>query len=189
MDEKKKEYTRFSVSIPTQLYEEFEQMRIHLDITRSDAIRTGMRLHLKEQVEHSDDPSKIEILGSISYLEKAHVHRYDINPESRAESTDQSHEHHDEHPHSHLPLDKPGKDSDSNYYLKVQQEFIKINDLQHNFLHEIISTTHIHAGPEKCMIIIAVKGNLQRINLLMDNLKTFKTIENLKFIALESKSA
>ncbi len=192
MDEKKKEYTRFSVSIPTHIYEDFEKVRTHLDNTRSDAIRKSMNLYLKDQVEISEDPSKIEILGTISYLEKAHVHRYDINPESEIISHSHEHEHEKNHEHEHshsFPMDKLRRDSGSYYYPKEQQEFIEINALQHNFLHEIISTTHIHTGPEKCMIVMAVRGNLQRIHLLVNNLRAFKTIENLKFIALESKSA
>ncbi|MHA1612280.1 MAG: CopG family ribbon-helix-helix protein [Promethearchaeota archaeon] len=200
MDEKKKDYTRFSVSIPTHTYEEFEKIRTHLNITRSDAIHKGMKLYLKNRVEMSENSDKIEILGTISYLEKAHVHHYNIIPESEILSHshegehknehEHEHEHKQEHKQSHIrSIDKLKKGSESYYYPKEQQEFIEINALQHNFLYEIISTTHIHTGPEKCMIVMAVRGNLKRIHLLVNSLRAFKTIENLTFIKLESKSA
>ena len=70
-------------------------------------------------------------------------------------------------------------------FLKEQLEFIKANDLQHHFLDVIVSTTHIHAGPNKCMLIIAVNGSYRRVQELLAGLSKFKTIETKKFTILE----
>ncbi|MHA1340407.1 MAG: CopG family ribbon-helix-helix protein [Promethearchaeota archaeon] len=44
---KKEEYERFSISLPKDLFEEFERYRKSNNITRSEAIRRGMRMYLK----------------------------------------------------------------------------------------------------------------------------------------------
>lgn len=195
MAEKKQEYVRFSVSVPFDLNEKFENLRTNLDISRSDAIRKGMRLFINESIDEIAEVDHVMVLGTISYVEKAHVH-------SHLTSSNHTHSHGDsveneksslKRPHSHSNKEtsksdtSKEKESDSYYYPVEQLEFIQINDLQHEYLNEIISTTHIHAGPEQCMIIIAVRGNLLRIRQLIRSLKSFRTIENLKFSVLEKK--
>ncbi|UYP47235.1 Putative nickel-responsive regulator [Candidatus Lokiarchaeum ossiferum] len=170
---KKNEYERFSVSVPADLNEKFEVLRGQLNLSRSDAIRKGMRLFLnQESIKYLDDPkvTKGNVLGTISYIEKAHTHYHDAA----------GHHHHD-HDEKKTNL----SDSDSYYFPVEQLEFIKANDLQHHFLDIIVSTTHIHAGPEKCMLIIAVNGSYSRVQELIGGLSHFKTIETIKFSPLE----
>ena len=42
MEENKDEYKRFTVSLPPELYEDFEKFRNKLGISRSDGIRKAM---------------------------------------------------------------------------------------------------------------------------------------------------
>ncbi len=169
---KKNEYERFSVSVPTDLNEKFEVLRGQLNLSRSDAVRKGMRLFLNDELgKYLDDPNvtKGNVLGTISYVEKAHTH------------------HHDDagHHHEGSAGGPTGSSSDSYYFPVEQLEFIKANDLQHHFLDVIVSTTHIHAGPNKCMLIIAVNGAYSRVQELITGLRKFKTIETLHFSPLE----
>ncbi|RLI64379.1 MAG: hypothetical protein DRO88_07470 [Promethearchaeia archaeon] len=161
---KKKDYVRVSATVPWDLNDQFEQLRNKIQLSRSDAIRRGMRLLINQNIDNLSEPEDIEVLGTIAYIEKTHSH--DLNQP-----------HH--HPHSHP------KPPDQYYFPVDQAEFIQINELQHQFLHEIISTTHIHASKEKCMIIIAVRGKMHRINDLLQKLQSFHTIQNLQFIPLE----
>lgn len=203
---------RFSVSVPSDLNEEFEMLRTKIHLSRSDAIRRGMRLLINANVEQISKAEDIEVLGTIAYIEKAHVHsispKSSVKPQSninmnslKASEKDSRIEHNHIHDHKHIndhnhileplshSIQQKGEISGEQYYFPVDQlEFIQINDLQHKFLEEIISTTHIHASREKCMILIAVKGKLTRINALMQKLKSFKTIQNLQFLALEKYS-
>ncbi|WP_457557243.1 CopG family ribbon-helix-helix protein [Candidatus Harpocratesius sp.] len=217
MAEKRREYARFSVSVPNELNEEFEILRKKIHLSRSDAVRRGMRLLINANIEQITNAEDIEVLGTIAYIEKAHVHsliskssvtshsqskikknsqkdskkdselRYNHNHKLNNNNNNYNHHHH--HDLDSQRIKEKSQISGEQYYFPVDQlEFIQINDLQHKFLEEIISTTHIHASREKCMILIAVKGRLTRINALMQELKSFKTIQNLQFLALEKYS-
>lgn len=193
-----REYVRFSVSVPEELNEDFENLRNRLNMSRSDAIRKGMRLFILDKDEAISETDTRVVLGTISYVEKAHVHSHahdhaDSEISHTHSSNDKLHHHvhssekendknNDDNNHNEIKESSP---QDSYYFPVEQLEFIRINDLQHDFLHEIISTTHIHAGPNKCMIIIAVKGQMCRIKQLLDGLTAFRTIESLQFTPLE----
>jgi len=196
---KKRDYVRFSVSVPEELNAQFEEVRTRLEMSRSDAIRKGMRLFLNHYANSSGLSTLKMVLGTISYLECAHSHgESHVYAETKPPLL--PHVHHD-----HRSLD-PSKgalegaipkvlphthelDADSYYFPVDQLEFIKVNNLQHQFLDVIISTTHIHAGPSKCMIVIHVQGMYSRVIELVNSLSSFKTIENIEFTPLETFSA
>ena len=64
-------------------------------------------------------------------------------------------------------------------------EFIEANEILHSFLDVILSAMHIHAGPEKCMEIIAVKGNCERALNLYTTLQTLTTIKTINLEIME----
>lgn len=208
---KKKEYIRISATVPSELNNQFEKLRTKIQLSRSDAIRRGMRLLINQNLDQLIEPEDIEVLGTISYIEKAHVHSLEplhdpshnspqgashFHPHSseKIHKTEHEHKHEpepekeDENDHHHQHNHQPAKSTEQYYFPVDQVEFIQINELQHHFLDEIISTTHIHASKEKCMIIIAVKGKMHRINELLQRLQSFHTIQNLQFIPLEKIS-
>ncbi len=46
----------------------------------------------------------------------------------------------------------------------------KLVDLQHGFLHEIISATHIHLDHDNCLEVIILRGKASRISEIADML-------------------
>jgi len=54
----------------------------------------------------------------------------------------------------------------------------RLMDIQHNFLHEIVSTQHIHIDHHNCLEIIAVKGSPQKVQALADFLKSTKGVKH-----------
>lgn len=196
----KKEHERFSVSVPADVNGEFEELRNKLNISRSDAIKKAMQLFINRENDQLKDPDSGMILGTITYLEKSHVHghpRYETE-EIRfgldaINQSDDDHEkekiepeedgkelphHHGELIHTHEPTD--------GYYTPIEKlESVQITELEHTYLDVIISTTHIHAGPEKCMLVLAVRGNLKKIRELVKKLSQFKIVENIQFVIAE----
>jgi metal-responsive CopG/Arc/MetJ family transcriptional regulator len=196
----KREHERFSVSIPSDVNGEFEDLRSKLNISRSDAIKKAMQLFINRESDQLKEPDMISVLGTITYLEKAHVHGHpqyeneeirfaldSIKQEEGAsekvlqdpeiESKSGSH-HHGDFVHTH--------ESTDGYYTPIEKlESVQITELEHTYLDVIISTTHIHAGPEKCMLNLAVRGNLKKIKELVKKLSQFKIVENIQFVIVE----
>ncbi len=54
----------------------------------------------------------------------------------------------------------------------------RLMDIQHDYLHEIVSTQHIHIDHHNCLEIIAVKGKPQNIQALADLLKSVKGVKH-----------
>ena len=180
------ETERVSISLPRNLNEEFEEMRIALGMSRSDAIRKAMRQFLEsEKLILAEDDMDHHILGTITYLEEAHVHGHSVQDASAPHKHGPlSHTHGD---HS-TPLSEEGS-LGKKYFPPISQiEYIKINEVQHEFLDCIISTTHIHATINQCMIIIAVRGKKGRIRSLYKKLASFKTIRDLKMTISEQSA-
>jgi CopG family transcriptional regulator, nickel-responsive regulator len=203
---KKKQYDRLSISLPMKLSDEFNKfVKEHQDMTRSKAISKAMNDFLIEQAKLRDMKGK-KIIGSISYIEKAHVHAHPPAPDhihklsishshviseqgknplserhllkDHIESSKKTHKHSTEILHDHPP--------NTQYYTPIEQiDFIKANAIQHAYTDIISSTMHIHAGPEKCMLIIAVHGDSSRITKLVEELGTLKTIQKIELSIME----
>lgn len=57
-----------------------------------------------------------------------------------------------------------------------------LTSLQHNF-HEIITTTlHIHLNKDVCLEMILVKGDMEEIKKLVDNVSAIRGVTSVKLI-------
>ena len=166
------EYKRFTISLPQDLYEKFEEFRNKIGISRSDAIRKSMHLFMIQ--EENISVASENVVGCITIM-MTHEH-VDLN-----------------HDHSHGDL----HDSDHNHeyssksiYASVQQtdEILK-NDIQHHFHDIIISTMHVHLEYEKCLEIIAVSGPYERVKRLKDDLQRLKSVLSMGFFIIDKEIA
>ncbi|MEM0197838.1 MAG: CopG family ribbon-helix-helix protein [Fervidicoccaceae archaeon] len=57
----------------------------------------------------------------------------------------------------------------------------KLTDIQHDFMDVIISALHIHLTKNECMLIIAVRGNSNRIREFVDGISKLHGIKNSQF--------
>ena len=172
-------YDRISFSLPVSLRDEFESLRTQLNLSRSDAIRKAIQEFLIQESKKRRGFSNKQILGTITYIEKSHIHAHPPNQEH-------SHENKEEN----MNLTGSGEHSHDlqhqQYYVPREMlEFIKANEIQHSFLDIILSAMHIHAGAEKCMEIIAVKGTYERILDLYTVLQTLTTIKTINLEIME----
>jgi metal-responsive CopG/Arc/MetJ family transcriptional regulator len=198
----KREYERFSVSIPAEINDVFEELRNKLNISRSDAIRKAMRLFVNQETDQLQEQDTRSVLGTITYMEKAHVHghpqdmsseiQFTIDPTNEeSKSSDHNHHEHDtdidmkQGQHRHGDIVHTHEHAEGYYTSMEKQEYVQTTEMEHNFLDVIISTTHIHAGPEKCMLVLAVRGNMKRIQELVKKLSQFKIVENIQFVIVE----
>lgn len=60
----------------------------------------------------------------------------------------------------------------------------QIMHVQHRFEEVICSSMHVHLTQDKCLEIIAVKGNAKEIKQLTQELMTKKGVKQLKFTAI-----
>ncbi|MFX0006034.1 MAG: CopG family ribbon-helix-helix protein [Promethearchaeota archaeon] len=166
------EYKRFTVSLPQNLYNKFEEFRNKLGISRSDAIRKAMYLFMVQ--EENISVVSENVVGCIALI-MTHEH-VELN-------TPHSHEkiHDAEHNHDY---------SSRSIYANVQQtdEILK-NDIQHHFHDIIISTMHVHLEYEKCLEIIAVSGSFERVKKLKDDLQKLKSILSIGFFIIDKEFA
>lgn len=58
---------------------------------------------------------------------------------------------------------------------KVQE---KITELQHDFHHQIVSTTHIHVDHDNCLEVIIVRGKALTIRDLSERLTALRGVKN-----------
>ncbi len=166
------EYKRFTISLPQELYDKFEEFRNKLGISRSDAIRKAMYLFMIQ--EENISVVSENVIGCIAII-MAHEH-IDLNHQH---SHEESHDF--EHNHDY---------SSRSIYANVQQtdEILK-NDIQHHFHDIIISTMHVHLEYEKCLEIIAVSGSFERVKKLKDDLQRLKSILSIGFFIIDKDFA
>ncbi|MEM3967416.1 MAG: CopG family transcriptional regulator, partial [Ignisphaera sp.] len=50
----------------------------------------------------------------------------------------------------------------------------RLTDIQHTFRDIIISSMHIHLDEDTCMLVIAVRGDSQRIKEFLDSIRMLK---------------
>ncbi|MFX0038478.1 MAG: CopG family ribbon-helix-helix protein [Promethearchaeota archaeon] len=166
------EYKRFTISLPQDLYDKFEEFRNKLGISRSDAIRKSMYIFMIQ--EENISVVSENVVGCISIM-MAHEH-VDLNHEHVHEKT-----HDPDHNHDY---------SSRSIYANVQQadEILK-NDIQHHFHDIIISTMHVHLEYEKCLEIIAVSGPFERVKKLKDDLQKLKSVLSIGFFIIDKDLA
>jgi len=181
-----KEYKRFTVSLPPELYEQFEEFRKKLDISRSDCIRKAMNSYMisEENIQLSSE----EVVGCITmiiaheHFDPSHQHPHDHpdtheNEHNHANTDEHTHDQYHEHDFSSRPV-----------YANVSQtDLILNNDIQHHFVDIIKSTMHIHLEFKKCLEIIAVSGPLKRVRDLKEALQRLKSVLSISFYVVDKK--
>ncbi|MFX0058006.1 MAG: CopG family ribbon-helix-helix protein [Candidatus Heimdallarchaeota archaeon] len=177
------EYKRFTVSLPKELYEQFEAFRNKLGISRSDCIRKAMQSFMVS--EENLSLTSENVVGCISIIMKHEhfdsKHQHEIKEaeivNQNTHDIDHDHTHHD-HEYDSQPI-----------YANIQQtdEILK-NDIQHHFHDIILSTLHIHLEFEKCLEIIAVSGLYQRVKKLKDDLQKLRSIISVGFFIIDKVS-
>ncbi len=54
----------------------------------------------------------------------------------------------------------------------------KVTELQHDFHHQIVSTTHVHMDHDNCLEVIIVHGKAGDVRSLADSLITLRGVRN-----------
>jgi len=178
------EYKRFTVSLPKDLYEEFERFRETINISRSDAIRKAMKALMVS--EENLPVLSGNVVGCISIImTHKHFEQKDAPVGTDKENDFVDHVHVTDHDDSHHTHDFGSRP----VYASIQQtdEILK-TDIQHHFHDIIISTLHIHLEFEKCLEIIAVSGPYQRVKNLRDDLQRLKSILSVGFFIVDKES-
>jgi len=57
-----------------------------------------------------------------------------------------------------------------------------LTDIQHKYLHTIISSMHVHIDAHHCLEVIAVKGRYSEVKELSDKLLTVKGVKHGKLV-------
>ena len=65
----------------------------------------------------------------------------------------------------------------------------RITDLQHDFHHQVLSTTHIHLNPDHCLEVILARGRAGRVRQLADRLTALRGVINGGFQAVGAQAA
>ncbi len=56
----------------------------------------------------------------------------------------------------------------------------RVTELQHDFHHHIVSTTHVHMDHDNCLEVIIVKGKAGEVSVLADKLAALKGVRDSK---------
>ena len=190
MEEKDKEYKRFTVSLPEKLYEDFELFRTKLDMSRSDCIRKAMNAFMIS--EENITNLGAEVVGSIAMI-MLHEHFDPTHKHPHEHNNQHNHKHKEEDEHLHEHNFNHGNQHNHDYssrpiYANVQQtDLILKNDIQHHFGDVIISTMHVHLEFDKCLEIIAVSGSHERVKSLYEKLQKLKSVLSIKFLIVDKE--
>jgi len=52
----------------------------------------------------------------------------------------------------------------------------KLNDIQHKYHHNIVSTTHIHLDAHNCLEVLILRGRAREVQSIADNLISIKNV-------------
>lgn len=204
----KEEIERFSVTVPKEIYESFENIRKNIGISRSQAVRNAMHLFIENETQNiEDDSDKVDdsfILGTI-YLLMKHASWGVTSDHHHEEEHHFGHGHHHHHEdnnedhhggiHSHGEKDEGGQTDEVNdnesvdekmrYITVLESDILKNLEIQHEFHDIIISVSHIHAEHDICLEVLITKGKLSRIKALYAKLRKLRfAIDVRLFIAL-----
>jgi metal-responsive CopG/Arc/MetJ family transcriptional regulator len=202
----KEEFQRFTISLPNDLFQSFEDFRNKNNLSRSDAIRKAMWEYTQKQTEAirtlSDEHLTAVIIIYMTHAYPGDKHDHDqlsADEHSLMHQSKQKHsEHHQNHenhePHDHHAKNDKGSGSDHNeieeiltstYFTYPDTDLIKINHLEHLFHDIVLTQLHVHADHEKCIVIIPVKGSGIRINEFYRNVVQLKSILSHQLIVEE----
>ncbi|MEN8200727.1 MAG: nickel-responsive transcriptional regulator NikR [Thermodesulfobacteriota bacterium] len=54
----------------------------------------------------------------------------------------------------------------------------KVTEVQHDFHHQVVSTTHVHMDHHNCLEVIIVRGKAGEVRELADSLKALRGVRN-----------
>jgi CopG family nickel-responsive transcriptional regulator len=161
-EEESAEYKRFSISLPSDLLDEFDAfVASKHKMSRSDAIRKAMRNFIT-----SDEWKDLQGLrvGSITIVMShgGHLHERHIHGDEKHEPYEHDHRHPESVNHEHA---------------EPHIDLLHGNEIEHMYKDVIVSTLHVHLEDDRCLEIIAVKGLAARIRELYENLVALKGVE------------
>ena len=166
LTEEKTEYERFSVSLPTILFREFEEFREKHNLSRSDSIRKAMRDYLDKETKVERISSEVNTSAIIVLTLKHYWEGMDHDHDKIT---------HEEHSTDHMD-DSLNDLMSTSYFPKPDTDLIKINHIEHYFHDIVITKIHVHLEHDKCKLIIPVKGAGSRIKQFYDRVSQLKSI-------------
>ena len=178
MVEDKENYKRFTVSLPLDLYDDFERFRRKKNLSRSDSTRKAMKTFMIS--EENILESSGNVVGCITII-MSHEHfktleEHEINDHNE---NNREHFHENNNHHNHDYFSRP-------IYANIQQtDSLLSNDIQHHYRDVILSTLHIHLEFDKCMEIIAVSGSYNRVKNLRESLQRLKSVLSTGFFVVD----
>jgi CopG family nickel-responsive transcriptional regulator len=138
----KERFSRFSISLPESLLNEFDSIIEEMKMNRSDAVRKAMRNFIMEYNWTKHKGETTLKAGTISIIFD-HTEKVGMMDE--------------------------------------------LNELQHEYFDIIDAALHIHLDKENCMLIMAVKGDSEKINDFLKNLNSRPEYRQVKQTLLESE--
>jgi CopG family nickel-responsive transcriptional regulator len=67
-----------------------------------------------------------------------------------------------------------------NHHLREMSD--KLNDLQHQFFHEIVSVLHVHLDAHHCLEVLVVRGEKAMIQAIAGRLSSIKGVKHCKLV-------
>ncbi len=64
----------------------------------------------------------------------------------------------------------------------------KLNNVQHDYFENIISTTHIHLDAHNCLEVIILKGKAGQLKAIADLILSIKNVKHGKFVIASTES-
>jgi CopG family nickel-responsive transcriptional regulator len=58
----------------------------------------------------------------------------------------------------------------------------KLNDLQHQYYHEIVSVLHVHLDAHNCLEVLVIKGDKATIQMIAGRLSSIKGVKHCKLV-------
>ncbi len=155
----KEEFQRFSISLPSNLFTEFEEFRKKNNLSRSDSIRKAMQDYMSKETENERILSKDHATALIILrLEHAYVIKEEKHNHEHLSADQHTEEHSIGHSHGNLE-----DILDAKYFTYPDTDLIKINHIEHLFHDIVITKLHVHTEHSKCLLILPVKGPGKRI--------------------------
>jgi len=56
----------------------------------------------------------------------------------------------------------------------------RLTEIQHNYHHQVVSTTHVHMDHYNCLEVVIIKGKADSVVELADGLRSLKGVRNCK---------
>jgi len=64
----------------------------------------------------------------------------------------------------------------------------RLNNVQHDYFQNIVSTTHIHLDSHNCLEVLILKGKAGQLNSLADLILSMKNVKHGKFVIASTET-